>query len=129
MNAFKAGTAYFAMVFAGGFVLGPIRVPFLVPLLGVRTAELLEMPIMFIVILLAARHGVRRFAVTPSAGPRLGVDAVALLFLLAAESTLVLGLQGVTLADYAASRDPVSGSVYLLMLDVFAAMPLLVGRK
>lgn len=46
MNALKAVTVYFARVFATGFVLGSIRVPFLVPRLGVRYAELIEMPIM-----------------------------------------------------------------------------------
>lgn len=129
MNAFKAGTAYFTMVFAAGFVLGAIRVTFLVPRLGVRTAELLEMPVMAIVILLTARHVVRRFALPPRTGLRLGVGAVALVLLLAAEFTLVLGLQGATLADYAVSRDPVAGTVYLFMLGMFAAMPLLVDRR
>ena len=42
----KAGIAYFALVFGAGFVLGMIRVPFLVPRLGERVAELVEMPFM-----------------------------------------------------------------------------------
>lgn len=128
MTAVKAGIVYFALVFAAGFVLGAIRVPFVVPRLGVRTAELLEMPLMLMVILFAARFVVRRFALPPRAGPRLGAGIVALALLLGAEFTLVLGLQGLTLADYAASRDPVAGTVYALMLGVFAAMPLLVDR-
>ncbi|MBP8296721.1 MAG: hypothetical protein KAX84_11480 [Burkholderiales bacterium] len=40
----RRGTAaltYFALVFAAGFVMGAVRVPFLVPRLGVRVAELL----------------------------------------------------------------------------------------
>jgi hypothetical protein len=32
------------------------------------------------------------------------------------------------LADYIASCDPVSGSVYLVMLALFAVMPIFVGR-
>ena len=51
----KAGLAYFALVFGAGFVLGSIRVPFLVPRFGERVAELIEMPIMFVVILVSAR--------------------------------------------------------------------------
>lgn len=129
MTAVKPGIAYFAWVFAAGFVLGAIRVSFVVPRLGVRTAELLEMPIMFMVILFAARAVVRRFALPPRTGTRLGTGILALALLLAAEFSLVLGLQGLTLADYAASRDPVAGTVYLLMLGVFAAMPLLVERN
>jgi hypothetical protein len=37
-------------------------------------------------------------------------------------------VQGRTLAQAVAGRDPVSGSVYLAMLVVFATMPLWVGR-
>lgn len=128
MNAIKAGTCYFALVFGAGFLLGMIRVPLLVPRLGVRAAELIEMPIMAIVIVLAARYVVRSFAVPWHVGIRAAVGAVALVLLLAVEFTVVLRLQGLTLADYAASRDPVAGTVYLLMLGVFAVMPLLVVR-
>lgn len=125
----KAGLAYFAMVFTAGFVLGAMRVSLLVPRLGEQTAELLEMPVMFVVIVIAARHVVRWFALPPRSGLRLGVGAVALLLALATEFGFVLSLRGLSLADYAASRDPVSGAVYLLMLGVFAVMPQLLGRR
>jgi hypothetical protein len=55
----KAGILYFALVFGAGFVLGPIRVFWVVPHLGERTAELVEMPIMFMVMIVAARRIVR----------------------------------------------------------------------
>jgi hypothetical protein len=42
----KAAAAYFALVFGTGFVLGTIRVLWVVPQLGLRNAELLEQPIM-----------------------------------------------------------------------------------
>ena len=90
---FRAGAAYFALVFGAGFVLGMVRVPFLVPRLGERWAELVEMPIMAAVIFLAA------------------------------ELALAVVLQDRTLAEYIRSRDPVSGSVYLALLLGFAAMP------
>jgi len=57
----KAGFAYFSLAFGAGFVMGAIRVPFLVPRLGERLAELIEMPFMFIVIVLAARFITKRF--------------------------------------------------------------------
>ena len=83
MNSLKAGVTYFALVFGTGFLMGIIRVPFLVPTLGVRTAEL----------------------------------------------ALATVVQDQSLAAYIASRDPISGSVYLLMLGVFALMPRLLSRQ
>jgi hypothetical protein len=124
----KAGLAYFAWVFGAGFVLGSVRVPWLVPRLGVRMAELIEMPLMLCVIVIAARWTVRRFSLPASRRSLLSVGVLALAFLLLAELALVMGLQGMTLASYLASRDPVSGSVYAAMLLVFAAMPSWVDR-
>ena len=44
------GAVYFLMVFAVGFVLGVARTLWLVPRVGIRWAELLEMPVMLVVI-------------------------------------------------------------------------------
>jgi hypothetical protein len=125
----EAGVSYFAIVFSAGFVLGLIRELWLVPALGVRFAELAEMPIMLIVIVLAARFIVRRIGPPVSKGVRVGTGLLALAILLLAELGLVLVLQDRSLGAYVASRDPVSGAVYLVMLGLFAAMPLLVLRK
>ena len=54
------GVLYFAVVFGTGFVLGPIRMLWLVPRVGARTAELLEAPVMLVAIVLLARWVVRR---------------------------------------------------------------------
>ena len=126
MNSLKASLTYFALVFGTGFLFGIVRVPFLVPRLGVRTAELIEMPFMFLAILFAARYVVRHFALLTSA--RLSTGLIALALLLTAELTLAMVIQRESLAAYIASRDPVSGSVYLLMLGVFALMPRLLSN-
>lgn len=128
-HVFTAGLTYFALTFGAGFLLGMIRVPFLVPRLGERWAELIEMPFMLVVTVLAARFIVRRFELPPRAAPRLATGLIALAFLLVAELLLAVALQDRSLADYVASRDPVSGTVYLLMLVLFALMPLLLGRQ
>lgn len=120
----KAGMAYFALVFAAGFVLGSIRVPFLVPRLGERVAELVEMPFMLVVVLVSARFITRRFALPANVLARLGAGLLALALLIAAELLLTVAFQEQSLGDYIASRDPVSGTVYLVMLVLFAAMPL-----
>jgi hypothetical protein len=129
MQILKAGALYFALVFGAGFVLGTIRVLWVVPSLGTRTAELMETPIMFAVIILAPRWVVRRPAVPYLPFQRLAVGLVALGLLLVVELTVVLWLQGLTIGEYIASRDPVAGTVYVVMLVVFAVMPLLVARR
>lgn len=70
----------------------------------------------------------KRFAVPLSIPARLGSGLLALGLLLAAELLLTVVLQERSLADYLAGRDPVSGSVYLAMLALFALMPALVAR-
>jgi hypothetical protein len=123
-----AGLTYFALAFGAGFVLGSIRVPFLVPRFGERVAELSEMPIMFVAILVSARFIVRRFSLPGNMPSRLGAGFLALALLLAAEVLLAVALQERTLGEYVASRDPVSGTVYLAMLALFALMPLILAR-
>jgi len=100
-----------------------------VPRLGARTAELIEAPFMFAVTFLAARWTLRRLAVPPRWTRRLGMGAVGLGLLLAAEFTLVLGLRGLSLREYFATLDPVAGTVYYVLLGVFALMPLFVARR
>ena len=129
MRRFKAGMLYFAIVLGTGFILGVVRVPFLVPRLGERYAELAEMPIMFVVIVIAARHIVRRYALDPDAGIRLQVGFLALALAVSAELLLVVLTQSRSIAQYIASRDPVSGSVYLLLLLLFALMPAMLVYK
>ena len=128
METLKAGVLYFALVFGAGFVLGPIRILWLVPRFGTRTAELMETPLMLAVVIVAARWVVRRVAAPSTSSKRLGVGILALGLLLVAEFTLVLWLRGMTFREYLASRDPISGAVYIVMLGLFAIMPLLVAR-
>jgi len=99
-----------------------------VPRFGERTAELMETPIMLVVTILAARWVVQRITVPRTPTTRLAVGLVALGLLLVTEFAVVLPLRGLTISEYFASRDPVAGTVYILMLGVFAIMPLLVGR-
>jgi len=129
MQILKAGVLYFALVFGAGFVLGPIRILWAVPRFGTRVAELMETPVMLVVTILAARWIVRRLAVPPKLSSRLGMGCVGLGLMLVAEFTLVLWLQGLSISEYLASRDPVSGTVYYVMLGVFCIMPLLVPPR
>jgi type IV secretory pathway TrbD component len=129
MQIVKAAILYFALTFGMGFVLGTVRMLWIVPRVGTRAAELMESPIMLAVTIFAARWVVRHLLPAAGAVSRLGVGFVALSFLLVAEFGVVLWLRGLTIREYLAERDPVSGTVYFILLGVFAVMPLLVTRK
>jgi hypothetical protein len=125
VQVLKVSALYFGAVFAVGFVLGAIRTLWVAPQLGTRAAELIEAPIMLLVVTFAARTIVRRH-VGLSQGKRwLTVGLVALALLLLIEFTAVLRLRDLSLSEYFATRDPVSGTVYYVLLGVFAVMPLL----
>jgi hypothetical protein len=85
--------------------------------------------LMLAVVMFAARWVVQCLALPPTPSKRLGVGFVAVGLLLVAEFTLVLWLRGLTIDAYFAHRAPVAGMVYIVMLGVFAIMPLLVARR
>jgi hypothetical protein len=126
MPIVKAGVVYFALVFGTGFLLSTVRTLWIVPLVGTRTAELMETPIMLVVTIVTARWTVLRLAVPFVPFARLGMGGIALVLMLVAEFGLVLWLRGMSIRGYFGSRDPVAGTVYYVMLGVFAVMPLLV---
>lgn len=133
MRTLKASATYFALVFGTGFILGPIRLLWLVPrLVGTfgehaeRYAELMEMPLMLTAIYFAARFIVRRFAPPAGVSPRryfLFVGLLALACLVAAEMLLGWKLRGLTPLEYFSLRDPISGPAYFLSITVFALLP------
>jgi len=125
----RAALLYFALVMGTGFALGCVRVPLLVPRIGERYAELAEMPFMLMAIVIAARYVVRRFALSPRAEIRLKIGFVALALSVGAELLLSTVLQDRSIATYIASRDSVSGSVYLVMLMMFALMPAILAYR
>lgn len=122
-NTLKASLVYFALVLGTGFCLGVLRVPFLVPRIGERWAELAEMPIMAATIYFSAGYVLRRFPAVGRPHTALVVGALSLVLSICAELALAIAVQSQSLAQYIASRDKVSGSVYLIILVLFALMP------
>lgn len=120
---------YFVLVFLSGFMLGVVRVLLLVPQLGERYAELVEMPLMMVVIYFSARLIVYRFPALPSLSGYLIIGLIAMALLLLIEFTFVLSLREISLADYLASRDAVSGTAYALSLGVYLVMPFILATK
>src|SRR3712207_2408238 len=92
----KAGVTYLGLVFGAGLIFGTIRVLFLAPRLGERLAELMEMPLMLVVVILAARWVVQRFKVSDAFAARTAIGLVAFILLVGSEFTIVLWLRGLT---------------------------------
>ena len=126
MQVVKAGALYFALVFGAGFVLGTVRTLWVVPRVGTRTAELMEMPIMLAVTIVAARWTVLHLKVPSIWSARLEMGCMALILMLIVEFGFVLWIRGLSIKDYLATRDPVAGTAYYLLLIVFAIMPRIV---
>jgi hypothetical protein len=105
-----------------------VRVLWIVPQFGVRTAELAEMPLMFIAVILSARWIVQYFDLK-TLFEKLKVGLIALTLLLTLEFSVVLWLQGLTINQYFEKRDPVSSTVYFEKHLIFALMPMFMKKK
>ena len=123
----RYAVVYFAAVFSIGFVLGIARTLSVAPRLGERVAELVELPVMVAASFLVARALMSRVDAGIRDAALVGLAALALL--VCAELAVVAFVRAQTFADYVASRDPVSGSAYVLALVLFAAMPALICRR
>ena len=94
LRAAAAGGAYFALVFAAGFLLGSIRVLIIIPRIGEAVAVGLELPIMLALSWIVCRRLIAVFDVAAMLTPRLVMGGLAFGILMLAEigvSTLVLG--------------------------------------
>ncbi|MDP5102790.1 MAG: hypothetical protein NWP98_02585 [Erythrobacter sp.] len=122
MKLLRAAIAYWAMVFALGFVLGTIRVTWVVPLVGLMPATALELPIILAASWFAAGWLVRRFAIV-SAGEALTIGALAFATLMAAECALAAALMGQAPAQWLADLRQPHALLGLAGQVVFALMP------
>jgi hypothetical protein len=114
---------------AAGFVLGTIPVLWLVPIVGARTAELLEAPVMLAVVIFTARWVVRHYGEERgSLTSWLGVGGLALILALLFDFTVILRIRGLSFTQYVEAFDPIAGTAYDVMLGLFALMPMLVSR-
>src|SRR5689334_10948057 len=109
MRTLKAALAYFALVFGAAFLLGTIRVLWVIPRMSgphaARTAELIELPILIVVMTFVARWVVRHFSLPSLRGSRLAVGFLSLAFVLVSEFIMIRA-RGITLANYFATLDP-----------------------
>lgn len=127
--AWRAGVAYFALVFALGFLLGTLRVLLLAPVLGATVAVLLELPLMLAASWWVCAWLLRRFAVPSAATARLLMGGCAFALLLLAEFALATLVFAQSPAMFLASFRAPHGWLGLLGQLGFALMPWLLRRQ
>jgi len=126
MRILKAGVIYFLLLFALGWIMGPIRELWAVPKFGRMTALLVEAIIMLIAMIVAAGWVTLWFDVPQTLGSTIPVGLVALAILAPAEIAGVLWVRGQSLQDYTASFVTAPGVISLVMFVLFAVMPTVV---
>ena len=129
LRIFRFSGLYFTIVFGAGFILGPIRVLMLEPRLGTRIAELIEMPVMLLVIWAAAGWISQRFTQDLSASEQFSVGALAVISVLIADTSVGVFLREVTVAEVFLRRDAVSSIAYYGLLALCAILLWLQGRR
>jgi hypothetical protein len=118
----SAAIVYWAMVFALGFVLGTVRVLWVIPLVGLIPATLIELPLILGGSWLASGWLVRRFVIVRSS-EALAVGALAFAILMAAECALAGVLIGQTPAQWLAGLAEPHALLGLAGQVMFALMP------
>ena len=122
--ALKAGSAYFAIVFCAGFLLGTMRVLALVPHVGEVIAVAIELPVMLIVSWIVCAWLIARLSVPRDAASRLAMGGLAFGLLMAAEiGVSILGF-GRTMAEHMETYRHATALLGLLGQLAFALFPL-----
>jgi hypothetical protein len=118
----QAGTVYFAIVFAFGFLFGTLRVLFVAPSVGETRAVLIELPLMLAVSWYAARWICARFAIA-GLGSAVATGATAFALLMSAEFALGTFGFGQTLVQQLAAFATPAGALGVVGQIAFAIMP------
>lgn len=118
-----AAFAYWALVFATGFILGIFRVLALAPVFGHVAAVALEIPVMLAVSWIASRGVCRRFAVPALIAPRYVMGGVAFALLIISEMVLSVYAFGQTAGAWAGSLGTTAGLLGLTGQVGFGLIP------
>lgn len=127
--ALRLGLSYFAIVFAVGFALGPLREFVLMPRLGALGALLIEAPAMLFACWATARWLLRPADAALDRRGAAQVGAVALACLVVAELVGAFFLRRMTPAGYLAHLGTGPGLVSLVLFVAFAVMPWMIRRR
>jgi hypothetical protein len=122
-----AAALYFLIVFGAGFVLGPIRVFWLEPVIGPAAATLCEAPLLLAAMVFAALWVPSKIGVLISIGSLLKMGLIALTILIVADVLVGTAIRGSNWADQFAYFASPAGLIYLGLLAVFTLMPALIN--
>ena len=114
---------YFGVVFGTGFLLGPIRVVWLEPRLGLIVATACEAPFLLMAMLVAARWVPRVLNIRREPKTLILVGIGALVLLQIADFTVGFWLRGIAPAEQVAQFGTGQGNIYAALLALFAIMP------
>ncbi|MEO1207245.1 MAG: hypothetical protein AAFV45_13035 [Pseudomonadota bacterium] len=131
-QAVKAGFLYFAVLFALGWVLGPIRVLLLEPRLGQAGALAIEAPLMIAGMVFAARWLTARLGIAHACLPRATMGLTAVASLAVAEilsSILISGQPELPSTSDVSWLFSLAGALSIGLYCALATMPLIVGRR
>jgi hypothetical protein len=124
-EAVKAGIAYFAIVFAFGFLLGVIRTLVLIPTLGELIAVAIELPVILLASWMICRCVIAHLQVPPLLRHRLLVGVVAFNLLMMAELGLSMVLVGRSMPEHFALYETAPALLGLIAQIAFALFPVL----
>ena len=125
MKALQAGLLYFGSVFGCAFALGVVRILIAVPLVGARVAEFMEFPLLFGIMTVANSKIQEKLLPRGSVAERAVMGLTGLALTLAVEFTTVLRLRDMTLEQYMRDKDPVTSTVFYVLLLVYGCLPVI----
>ena len=123
-RSLTAGAAYFAIVFAIGFVLGTIRTLWVSSHIGELRAVIIELPIILAASWLVCGWIISRTSLSYKLAERAIMGAVAFALLMTAEISLSVFAFGNDWSEHLAKIASTVGAIGLLGQLTFAAMPL-----
>jgi hypothetical protein len=124
-----AAVLYSLIVFGVGFILGPVRVLWLEPLIGRTAATLCEAPLILAAMMFAALWVPSKIGMGADTWSLVNMGLMALGILILADVSVGTAIRGITwTAQFAYFATP-AGLIYLGLLAVFALMPALINTK
>ena len=127
-RALTSASAYVLTLFALGFVLGTIRVLFVVPQIGELAATIAEVPVMLTAGYFTCRWAIRRWQVPSTIAIRLAMVLWFLALLFVFEALLGATLFGRSVAEQWTALGSPAGLVGISAQIIAALLPLFVSK-